>query len=57
MKNMQSEQDEKTEIQSTFNQNLARIAVGAYDDAQKVRTAMMNRVRDIVRKTNEDIPF
>lgn len=46
-----------TETTSQFDQNLARIAVGAYDDAQDVRTAMMNRVRDIVRKKNEGIPF
>lgn len=42
---------------SAFDQQLARIAVGAYDDAQDVRTAMLNRVRDVVRKRNEDIPF
>lgn len=54
---MKSKTTEDAEIQTTFDQNLARIAVGAYDDAQKVRTAMMNRVRDIVRKVNEDISF
>lgn len=42
---------------SAFDQQIARIAVGAYDDAQDVRTAMMNRVRDVIRKRNEDIPF
>lgn len=45
------------ETHSQFNRALARIAVGAYDDAQDVRIAMMNRIRDIVRKKNEDIPF
>lgn len=42
---------------TTFDRNLARIAAGAYDDAQDVRKAMMNRVRDVVRKKNEGIPF
>lgn len=42
---------------TTFDRQVARIAVGAYDDAQEVRIAMLNRVRDIVRKRNEDIPF
>lgn len=42
---------------SKFDRQLARIAVGAYDDAQDVRTAMMNRIRDLVRKRNEGIPF
>lgn len=42
---------------SPFDRAIARLAVGAYDDAQAVRTAMMNRVRDIIRKKNEDIPF
>lgn len=46
-----------TKTHSQFNQSIARIAVGAYDDAQDVRTAMMNRVRDIIRKKNEGIPF
>lgn len=57
MKSKQNQDQTETEIQTTFNQNLARIAVGAYDDAQDVRTAMMNRVRDIVRKKNEGIAF
>ena len=47
----------ETQTGSKFDQNLARIAVGAYQDAQEVRKAMMNRVRDVVRKKNEDIPF
>lgn len=42
---------------TSFDHQIARIAVGAYDDAQSVRTSMMNRVRDIVRKKNEGIPF
>lgn len=41
----------------TFNEQISRIAVGGYEDAQEVRKAMMNRVRDIVRKKNEGIPF
>lgn len=45
------------ETGSAFDRQLARIAVGAYDDAQDVRTAMMNRVRDVIRKRNEDIAF
>lgn len=44
-------------IGSNFDQSLARIAVGAYGDSQQVRQAMMNRVRDVVRKRNEGIPF
>lgn len=44
-------------IGSSFDQNLARIAVGGYDDAQDVRKAMMNRVRDVIRKKNEGISF
>lgn len=47
----------KSEPQSAFNQRIARIAVGAYDDAQDQRQAMMNRVRDVIRKKNEGIPF
>lgn len=42
---------------STFDREIARLAVGGYDDSQDVRTSMMNRVRDIVRKKNEGIPF
>lgn len=52
-----TDETQNTQTGSTFDQHLARIAVGAYDDAQDVRTSMMNRVRDIVRKRNEDIPF
>jgi len=40
-----------------FDRQLARIAVGAYDDAQDVRKAMLNRIRDLIRKRNEGIPF
>ena len=39
----------------SFDFRLARIAVGGYDDAQDMRSAMMNRVRDLVRKKNEGI--
>lgn len=42
---------------SRFDQNLARIAVGGYDDLQEIRKAQMNRVRDIIRKKNEGIAF
>lgn len=38
-------------------EQIARIAVEGYYDFQKVRQAMMNRVRDIVRKKREGIPF
>ena len=34
-----------------------RIVAGAYYDYQEVRKAMMNRIRDIVRKKAEGIPF
>lgn len=40
-----------------FSEQMARVAVEGYDDAQDVRTSMMNRIRDVVRKRNEDIPF
>ena len=36
---------------------VAHVAVGGYYDNQKLRTSSMNRVRDIVRKKNEGIPF
>lgn len=42
---------------ASFDRQLARIAVGAYEDAQEVRKASMNRVRDLIRKRNEGIPF
>ena len=42
---------------SGLNQEITRIAVGGYDDAQDVRTRLMNRVRDVIRKKNEGIPF
>lgn len=41
----------------TFDFSLARLVAGAYDDAQDVRKANMNRIRDIVRKVHEDLPF
>lgn len=46
-----------TDPHSAFNQRIARIAVGAYDDAQDVRISMQNRIRDVIRKKNENIPF
>lgn len=52
----QQTQREKS-IGNQFDQNLARIAVGGYDDAQELRKQQMNRVRDIVRKKREDIVF
>jgi len=52
-----TETTQRNEIGSKFDQNLSRIAVGAYQDMQEMRKASMNRVRDIVRKKNEDIPF
>lgn len=36
---------------------VGRIAVSSYYDYQKVRTATMNRIRDVIRKRNENIPF
>lgn len=42
---------------SVFDRQIARIAVGGYVDAQEVRKSTMSRVRDIVRKKNEEIPF
>jgi hypothetical protein len=52
----QNTQAEKA-IGNSFDQNLARIAVGGYDDAQQLRKQQMNRVRDVVRKKREDIGF
>lgn len=52
-----SSEDNNSRAGTTFDQHIARIAVGAYDDAQDVRTSLMNRIRDVVRKKNEDIPF
>lgn len=49
--------NDSTQTGASFDHQLARIAVGAYDDAQDVRTAMMNRIRDLVRKKREGIPF
>lgn len=42
---------------AAFDRQIARIAVGAYDDAQETRKAMLNRVRDVIRKKREGIPF
>ena len=36
---------------------VGRIIAGAYYDYQEVRKSMMNRIRDIVRKKAEGIPF
>lgn len=36
---------------------IARVVAGGYEDHQKVRLSTMNRIRDIVRKINEGIPF
>lgn len=36
---------------------IARIVAGGYEDHQEVRLAEMNRIRDLVRKLNEGIPF
>lgn len=46
-----------TQQTSQFDRALIRTAVAGYNDAQEVRSAMNNRVRDIVRKKREDIPF
>lgn len=42
---------------SSFNYQMARLAVEAYDGAQEIRKAQNNRVRDVVRKVDQDIPF
>lgn len=36
---------------------IGRIVAGAYYDHQEVRISAMNRIRDVVRKRNENIPF
>jgi len=36
---------------------LGRIVAGAYYDHQSVRISSMNRMRDVIRKKNEGIPF
>jgi hypothetical protein len=40
-----------------FLKQLGHIVVGGYYDHQSVRTQMMNRIRDIIRKRNEGIPL
>jgi len=40
-----------------FYTQLAYLAVGGYYDHQKLRQAHMNRVRDLIRKKNEGLPF
>jgi hypothetical protein len=40
-----------------FGRQLAYLAVGGYYDHQKLRAAHMNRVRDLIRKVNENIPL
>ncbi len=40
-----------------FRSQVARIGVGAFYDYQEMRKAQMNRIRDIVRKHEEGIPF
>jgi hypothetical protein len=43
--------------ESNFLKELGHIIVGGYYDHQAVRTQMMNRIRDIIRKKNEGIPL
>jgi hypothetical protein len=52
-----TETNETEDPASTFDQHIARIAVGGYDDMQQVRKSLYNRIRDIVRKKNEGIAF
>ena len=49
--------NDKSKQIDEFNRKYARIVAGAYDDAQDIRKSMANRVRDLIRKKNEDIPF
>lgn len=42
---------------AAFGRQLAYLAVGGYYDHQKLRTAHMNRIRDLIRKENEGIPL
>lgn len=41
----------------TFGKQLARTAASGYDDAQQLRLSTMNRVRDVVYRKREGIPF
>jgi len=43
--------------QSRTTREIGRIVVGGYYDHQMVRTAMLNRIRDLVRHINEGISF
>lgn len=54
---MTAELHDTTTGRSLFDQTIARIAVGGYDDYQAVRKATLNRVRDVIRKKREGIPF
>lgn len=42
---------------SRIIREVGRTIVGGYADHQDVRKDMMNRIRDLVRRINEDIPF
>lgn len=40
-----------------FTSHLAYLAVGGYYDYQQIRLGHMNRIRDLLRKKNEGLPF
>jgi len=44
-------------VDSALISHAGRIIAGAYYDFQAIRTASMNRVRDLIRKKAEGIPF
>lgn len=54
---MSKENNDNPENADEVIRQLGRIAVGGYYDHQQIRTSHMNRIRDVLRKRNEGIPF
>ena len=44
-------------MKTTTLQETGRITAGAYYDYQSIRISTLNRIRDVIRKRNENIPF
>lgn len=54
-KNEKTEENEKDDI--SILKSVGRIVAGAYYDMQEVRISNKNRLRDVIRKKHEGIPF
>ena len=50
---MKVEKTEKSEVIA----EIGRLCSGAYEDSQSIRTASLNRIRDVIRKKHEHIGF